>query len=317
MKHIEINIGKSCNNKCRFCMSAFVWEDEKELTNFELIKKEIINYADKGYKSIWFLWWDISIHPKLYEIINEAKINWFKNIVVITNWMIFYDYQKAEKLILSWVNRVNISVHSHIEKIEDYLTQVKWWFEKKIKAIDNFNDLYAKWLLKSKISINIVLNKLNYKDVLKTCMYFYKVKNISDIRINFLWNRFFIWKKDKEDLELSYTQFLPYQKLLIIFSLKNNLRITFDSIPACIFYKLWFIDWKNIVKKFLWEDFDFIQEVANINKNQVFDWKEQKKDELKVKFKKCSECLYFDKCEWIWKEYVNSFWENEFIPVRE
>ena len=52
IKHIEINIGKACNNKCRFCMSARVGEDEKELTAFEIVKHEIHKYAHLGYTSI-------------------------------------------------------------------------------------------------------------------------------------------------------------------------------------------------------------------------------------------------------------------------
>ena len=315
-KHIEINIWKACNNKCRFCMSSLVWNDEKELTKFDIISKEISKYSKLWYKSIWFLGWDISIHPDIYKIIQESKINLFEDISVITNAMIFSDFDKAEKLVFSGLTRVNISIHSHDFKIEDYLTQINWWFQKKIKAIDNFNILHSKWLLKSPLSINIVLNWLNYKEILKTCLYFYKIKNIKDIRINFLWNRYFFEKKDKWDLELSFSEFIPYLKELIIFSINSDLRITFDAIPACIFYKLWFKNSELIIKKFLWEEQDHINEISNLNKKEIFDWKEQKSNDLKTKFDKCFKCLYFNKCQWVWKEYFEKYWENEFIIVK-
>lgn len=315
LKHIEINIWKACNNKCRFCMSAFVWKDEKELTNFEIVKNEIQKYSKKWYKFIWFLWWDISIHPNIYEIINEAKVNWFESINVITNAMIFSNQEKAEKLISSWVTRVNISIHSHISKIEDFLTQIPGWLKKKLQAIDNFNKLYENWLLKSSLSINIVLNWLNYKEVLKTCLYFYKVKNIKDIRINFLWNRYFYNKEDKEKLELSYTKILPYLKELIVFSINSDLRITFDSIPPCIFNKIWFKNIDFILNQYLWDEKDHIEEISNLNKNITFDWKNQKKEELKKKFDKCNKCLYYNRCQWVWKEYVKKYWNDEFIKV--
>lgn len=67
MKHIEINIWKACNNKCRFCMSAFVWMDEKELTDFSEVASEIHKYANKWYTSIGFLGRDISIHPSILD----------------------------------------------------------------------------------------------------------------------------------------------------------------------------------------------------------------------------------------------------------
>lgn len=315
MKHIEINIWKACNNKCRFCMSASVWEDEKQLTKFDLVEKEILKYASLGYKSIWFLWWDISIHPNLYDIITVAKKSWFENINVITNWMIFSDFKKAEKLIQAWVTRVNFSIHSHDSKIEDHLTQVYWWLKRKNEAIDNFNLLYNKWELKSPISINIVINWLNYKDILKTCVFYEKKKKISDIRLNFLWNRDFYTLKDKEELELSYTDFLPYLKKIILFSLKTKTRVTFDSIPPCIFNDLWLPNTKLIIKKFLWEDQDIIEEISNINQNITFDWKEQKVNDLKLKFDKCKKCSYMQNCQWIRREYVDIYWEEEFSII--
>lgn len=315
-KHIEINIWKACNNKCRFCMSALVWEDEKQLTKFELIKNEIVKYSKNWYNSIWFLGWDISIHPDIYKIIKESKINWFKYINIITNWMIFSDYEKAENIVNSWVTRINISVHSHIQEVEDYLTQISWWLKKKLKSIDNFNLIYNKWLLKSNLSINIVVNWINYKEILKTCIYFYKVKNIKDIRINFLRNRYFFTEKDKNDLELSYNDFIPYLKALIKYSINSDLRITFDSVPFCIFHKLGFLNPNLIIENFLWENFDNINEISNINMKDTFIWKEHKKNDLKKKFDICNNCLYFSKCEWVWNEYIDKYWEEEFINIK-
>ncbi len=290
------------------------WE-KYELVAIDKLKKDIEDYSNKGYDSIGFIWGDISIHPDLFEIIKESKSRWFKNINVITNAMIFSDYIKAKSLIESGVTRVNISIHSHNSTIEDHLTQIKWWFEKKLKAIDNFKELYSKWLLVSELSINIVLNGLNYKNIVETCLYFWKEKDINDIRINFIWPRFFTSQKDKEELMFTYTEFLPYLKKLIYISIKYNIRITFDSIPACIFYKVDSKNYKKIIKRFLWEDFDYIDEVSNINKDQVFYWKQQKKDQLKVKSDACLKCKYFNLCEWIWKEYVDDYWYKEFSAV--
>lgn len=320
MKHIEINIWKACNNKCRFCMSSKyaidkVWETFW-LVDFREIKKEIIKYSEKWYKSIWFIWGEISIHPNIYEIVSESRKAWFEKVNIVTNGMLFSDYKKAEKLIKSWATRVNMSVHSHLKETEDYLTQIKWWFEKKLKAIDNFNDLYKKWLLKSKLSINIVLNGLNYKNIVETCLYFYKAKKIDDIRINFLWSRFIETEKDKKDLSIKYSDILWILKKLIYISLKYDIRITFDSIPPCIFYKVDSINYKKIIEKFLWEDFDYIDEVSNINKNNNFNWKEQKFSELKRKMKTCEKCVYNDKCEWIRKEYLDDYGEEEFRKIK-
>ena len=316
LNHIEINIWKACNNKCIFCMSSKVRFDSsswyKWLVSFEKIKNDIQYYADKWYKSIWFLWWDISIHPNLYEIISYSKAKWFERINVITNGMVFSDYNKAKKLVESGVTRVNISVHSHISEIEDYLTQVEWWLKKKLKAIDNFNKLYKEGLLEDKLSINIVLNKQNYKTIVETCLYFWKQKNIDDIRINFV--RPDLWVKENfSKFLISYTEVLDQIKKIIYISLKYNIRITFDTIPACIINKVY----KNIkvINRFIWEQFDHIDEISDLSSDRKFLWKEKKTNELKYKKNWCRECYYYNSCQWIRKEYYHIFgdWEIDIV----
>ena len=48
----------------------------------------------------------------------------FQVINVITNAMIFSNFEKAKKLVESGVTRINISIHSHLDEIEDYITQI-------------------------------------------------------------------------------------------------------------------------------------------------------------------------------------------------
>jgi hypothetical protein len=115
---------------------------------------------------------------------------------------------------------------------------------RKLSAIDHFNKLHNDRILKSPVSINIVLNKINYSTIVESVLYFYKVKNINDIRINFVWLNDDT-KENWDELKLSYTEFLPYLKKLIYISLKYNIRVTFDTVPACI-YKL--VDAKNYKK---------------------------------------------------------------------
>ncbi len=314
LKHIEINIWKACNNRCRFCMSSKSELRDIKFVQLDELKNKIKSYSEKWYKSIWFLWWDISIHPNIIEIISFCKENWFVNINVITNWMRFEDFKFTKKLINAWLTRVNFSIHSHLDKIEDYLIQVSWWLQKKLKAIDNFNIFYKNWLLRDELSINIVLNSKNYKTIVETVLFFYKIKNIKDIRINFIWLNNDT-KENWEDLKLTYTEFLPYLKQLIYISLKYYIRITFDTIPACIFYKIDNINYKSLIKKFLWEDLDHITEIDHINNNDQFNWKERKKDMLKMQFEQCEKCNYNISCQWVWKNYWKIYWWDEFKAV--
>lgn len=314
LKHIEINIWKACNNKCRFCMSSKSELWDIKFVKLEELKEKIKWYFVKWYKSIGFLWWDISIHPNIVEIISFCKEVWFININVITNWMKFDDFEFTKKILESGLTRVNFSIHSHIDEIEEYLIQVKGWLQRKLKAVDNFKFFYDKWILRDDLSINIVVNSKNYETIVETVLFFYLKKQIDDIRINFIWLNNDT-KENRDDLKLSYTDFLPYIKKLIYISIKYNIRITFDTVPACIFYKIDNVNYKAFVKKFLWEDQDHITEIDHINNNDQFNWKERKKDILKMQFSQCEKCNFNISCQWVRKNYGKIYWWDEFMPI--
>lgn len=314
LKHIEINIWKACNNKCRFCMSSKSELWDIKFVAFDILKEKIKWYADNWYKSIGFLWGDISIHPKMVEVVQYCKDLKFQSINLISNGMKFDDMNLATRIVEAWATRMNFSIHSHIDTIEDYLIQVPGWLKRKMKAIDNFQILHAQWKLKDALSINIVLNSKNYTTIVESVLYFFIKKKVNDIRINFIWlNQ--DTRENWDDLKVTYEKFLPYLKRLIYISLKYNIRITFDTVPACILYKIDPKNYRNIVKKFLGEDQDHIVEIDHINNNDNFDWKQRKKDMLKTQFDDCEKCIYRENCQWVRKGYVEMFWWKEFDPI--
>jgi sulfatase maturation enzyme AslB (radical SAM superfamily) len=104
--------------------------------------------------------------------------------------------------------------------------------------------------LKSPISINIVVNKINYKSIIETVLFYFRVKQIKDIRINFIRLSDDV-RKNWNKLKISYNEFLPYLKKLIYISLKYSFRLTFDTIPACIFHKIDNNNYKKLIERFL------------------------------------------------------------------
>ena len=49
--------------------------------------------------------------------------------------------------------------------------------------------------------------------------------------------------------------------------------------------------------------------------DENFNWKERKKNSLKMQFEQCNKCLYKDSCEWVWKEYWEIYWWDEISPI--
>lgn len=306
MKHIEINIWKACNNNCIFCMS---WITKNKILWFEKIetlKNEIVNLEKNGYKSIWFLWWEPTIHPNFLEIVNFAKINWFKNIEVVSNWTKFDDKKYLSEAIKSWLTRISISIHSIDWKEEELLTGGIWGIlDKKINAINNIITEIKKWLLQKELSVNIIVSKINYKWIKKLILFLYKLW-VKSFRLNFIqleWNS----TNNYEILALKYEEFNKYlNEIINLNDIYKDMRINFEAIPWCF-------SWLNYEKYLKYSEQMIDKEKDKISRNdidlvsrEIINQLDRRK-ELKWYIKKCKNCFLKWDCEWIWIRYINFF----------
>jgi len=304
MKNIEINIGNACNNECRFCMIEY--EDSRSFVDFDIIKKEIIRAKRNKFGSIGFLGGEFTLHPDVFKIVKLSKLLGFKIIHIISNGRKYNNKKFLEQLIKSGVNRFSVSIHSHEEEVEDYLTQKKGGFAEKLEGLRNLVDLTKQGLIQNPISLNFVINGKNYEKILESLKFFTDL-GIKDYRFNFIWLHGRAGQN--QDLFLKYGEFIPYLNKLIDFAKKKKIRIAFEGIPACL------IDDS--------EKQDYIGELRDMNTQIVaynnpdknreqFNWQERKKNEFKIKHKKCQQCQWDNVCDGVWRDYIKNYGWDEF-----
>ncbi|SRR4030042_1114319 len=297
MRNIEINIGNSCNNECRFCM---VDHESRGFADFATIQKELIIARKNGYQSIGFLGGEFTLHPDVLKIVKTAKLLGFTIIHIISNGRKYNDEKFLVQLIKNGANRFSVSIHSHLPKIEDYLTQRPGGFAEKIEGLKNLVKL------NQPVSVNLVINNLNYQDILETLKYFGEL-GIKDFRLNFIWlhGR----ASENKNLFLKYSEFLPLINKIINLAKENKFTIAFEGIPACL------IKDKNKLD-YIGELRDLNTEVVAFNNPQKqrenFNWQERKQNEFKIKHEKCALCEFNKFCEGIWQDYINLYGWSEF-----
>lgn len=306
MKHIEINLGKVCNNRCRFCMSGNL----AYFVDYDKAKREVIESANENYNSLGFLGGEVTLYPRLVDLIKLAKELGFEKIHIISNGRKYADENFLKKLIEAGANRFSVSIHSHLSRVEDYLTQIEGGFREKIKGLNNLINLHKKYNLINNISINLVINSKNYKDILYTLMYFNKL-GINDFRLNYMWpegNANIFYK----DLLITYSEFFIYIERIIFLSNKLNFHIVFEGIPLCIFPN------QKGIKSYMGELLDINTDVVTFEESGKlsFNWQKRKKNELKIKQHSCQSCKYDKICEGVWLRYIEICGWNEFKPVR-
>ena len=128
-----LRLGIKCNQRCLFCTAQT--GDENETTTQEA--KELIDYiAINGTGTLAITGGEPTIRDDLITLIRYAKTKGIQNIELQTNAVRLTDNDYAIELVKSGVNHFFIALHSHDEKISDFLTQSKG-FNSTIRGIKN------------------------------------------------------------------------------------------------------------------------------------------------------------------------------------
>jgi len=280
-KVIHLLITKKCNSNCLFCFS------EKELVKkhlpMNLINKIIQKYFNLGYRILVLSGGEPTIHPNFIEIISSAKFIGYKHIRVITNGRMFSCKSFLERAIIAGLNEATISIHSHIPKIQDYLSNVKGSFKQTLKGIKNCIDSNLN------IKINIVVNKHNLKTLKKSLAFFNQlgIKRIGLLRI-MPYGR--AWE-NKNSLFYNHNKNIKYLNKALTFSKQNKINIWANRFDLELF---------KDYPEFIQHPFKFVNEVKS--KIDEFEALTKRKKELHCYPERCSYCFLENFCKELHKE---------------
>lgn len=288
-----IRLNMICNESCSFCNVTNETEPnykEKSLFDILLEVKSII-------KKQWWVsnikitlsWWEPTLRKDLDKIVLWIKKLWINYIELQTNATLL-NKNLADKLIKNWLNKFFISFHSHKKEIFENYVWLKNIFDivvNNIKNLWHYNNI--------EIILNPVISKKNYKDLK---WYFDLIKKrfpfIKYISLSFIQPH---WKA-KKNIELMLDYDTINKELIWILDYAYSLWFIVNNpycwLPICIMW--WNKYSKNCVEIIEWKDF-------------IDKWK-LRKDNNKTYIEKCNKCIYYWLCWWIWKEYVNKYWDK-------
>lgn len=276
MKTLVIPINWKCFSKCVFCQfKRFDWKNQ---IVFDELKKYKKLYIQWDYNNVMITDGEPLYHDLIIDII-EYILKFSSHLIIDTNWERFSDSDFLNKCnnLFKWKNiTIKIPIYWSNTKRHNLITN--WKFDLLLKWLINLRKY--KWI---KVKLHSLVLKQNYKDL----------SNLTKIA-NKLWYKIkFIYTIPDWYIEIS--------KILVNFSeiyKYNNIEI--ENIPKCI---------SNKINDKLWND----------TKTTILDWKIKNfKDDfasnrLEKKFiKKCDTCSDKEKCSWIYVQYINIFWEEEF-----
>lgn len=293
-----------CNAKCWFCnaqVSSVDWEnfwlrkepDYQTFYKLDRIKEDILLKKDNWARCIIYEWWDFSIHPEIFKILDFWKSLWLKQTFQ-TNWIKLSDLSFVKKLKENWVEDMNFSLHAYEESVSDKIMWVDGAFKKTIKWIINCNEV---WMSNC---INFVLVKQNLNQLewmmLLLLKFWINLFNLTlyvpvdlfseEFHDKYIVNPVDAWIEINKMMKL-------YNELIELSGNKLKVTLKFHNIWRCIFDK-----------KYHNYDFQFDLDRRK-PKNE-----EYKFDTWFYKNEECKKCIYCNDCTWFTSKYIHKYGDN-------
>lgn len=218
-----IRISWSCNNNCIFCHDRDV--KKKGFVSLKSIKKQLEEAKREGFKRVVISGGEASIHSDFIPAIKYSKKIGFNHIQVITNGRIFAYKKLFKESIKAGLDEITFSFHGHNAKLHDKQTRIKGSFEQSLLGLKQafLEDNLI-------ISVDIVVNKINYRYIKNIVKYFFSL-GVMEFDLLYVIPFGSAWKNRKKVL-LDIKKTSPYLEKTFEFAFTNDIKLWTNRMPT-------------------------------------------------------------------------------------
>jgi len=304
-KAAYMQVTRGCNNECVFCSNPSFEE------NYSLKEaKEVIDKFKKdGFNEIILTGGEPTTWKYLSELITFIRSSGL-DVKLITNGVNLSDIGYVKTLKKAGLESVNISIHSHKEKVMDALNSKKGHFKKSIKGMKNALDF---GLI---VTLNTTINSKNINHLDEFMEYL--VADFAQIK-HVVFNGLDPGSADGRTMSRARENPWIVPRLIDI-ELKLNLALkilkknykTFrvERIPLC--YMGEFEEFSTETRKIV-KDEEYV--CSFLEKDKGNKVRKVKPDIMRMKAENCRVCSYDYICAGIQKEYIELYGDNEIYPL--
>lgn len=298
MKRVDVKIGFSCNNNCKFCVQGNKRNEYEDKSTSKI--KGILEEASEQHQGVVFTGGEPTIREDLAELVGYANELGFEVIQIQSNGRRFAYKSYCKNLIDKGANEFALALHGPNSEIHDGLTKAEGSFKQTSTGMRNLVELGQPVLT------NTVITKPNYRYLPDLADFFVNL-GVKQFQFAFI----HINKIIQHDQELidevvpRKSNVMPYVKEGLQTGIDAGLRVMTEAIPFC----------------FMEGYENYIAEAGKIPNGAVYDadwslddYAQYRKNKGKAKGPPCEECKYNKICEGPWKEYPKIFGWEEFEP---
>lgn len=226
-KRIDLNVGYSCNLRCRFCYyinDVRARNKNKDLSTEEC--KRLIQYHYRcGMKVLEFTGGEPTIRKDLFELVRYAQEVGFSNISIITNGIHLANMGYARELVQSGISDFLFSLHGSSAKTHDFITCVPGSYRLLLKAVENLLGMGVR------VRFNSVVTGTSLHDIYARAKLF---RSLGVKIINFIMFNPIEQASCAEEINFfRYSEAVPYIKQVIDEMGESFEKLTIRYLPFC------------------------------------------------------------------------------------
>jgi molybdenum cofactor biosynthesis enzyme MoaA len=161
-----VRIAYACNNRCRFCLDAYLRPEGPFLSTAE-VKDKLQSGIRNGATRLILSGGEASIHPEFVDFVSYGKKIGYQHVQTISNGRMFCYPRFLQRARRAGLDEITFSLHSHRPEVHDDLSGVSGAFRQAITGLRRA--LRVPGLV---VSVDIVINRLNVDALADTVQWF-------------------------------------------------------------------------------------------------------------------------------------------------
>ena len=294
LKSLDLKLGFACNNNCFSCPQAH----RRHLGNLttEQVKSLLDAGREKGCTQVVLTGGEPTVRPDIIEVIRYAKDAGYKDVQLQSNGRMLSYKEFCERLLGAGATSFMLGIHGHNSEIHDFLVRSPGAFEQAVQGVRNLK------AFSQRVSINSVVNKINYKFAPETARFFadLKVTQFQFAFMHCMGNAL----KNIEMLLPTKTEIMPYLHKGLDIGLKAGLTMRVEAYPFC------FLHGYEKCSSEIYAPYKDVRDAEGLRE----DFNKVRRD-MKRKGPQCGECRFDLVCGGPWKEYTEKYGFGELKPV--
>ena len=295
MDRVDIKVGFTCNNSCKFCVQGHKKKKFSPRTTEELAG--ILKEARENYEAVVFTGGEVTVRKDVFDLVSTARDLGFKTIHIQSNGRLFFYKKFCRQIIQAGATEFGLALHGHIPELHDYLTNSPDSFRHTAKGIKNLTDMGQRVLT------NTVITKSNYRHLPELA---HLLVNLGVIQYQFAFPHIL------GAAEINALSIAPRKSLIKPFvfqgldvGIASDVNVMTEAIPYCFMsgYEAYLAE--SVIPDTKIYDADSI--IENFTHTRI--------TQGKAKGPPCRDCAADSICEGPWREYPELFGWDEFKPL--